>query len=856
MPFQVSRCEHEHGWDGQVERWELGHGKVGVNAPSWLTFEVHRPYFDGGESHLTVIQAKGVLLAARRFEQRAPGRLRFGMTMPSSYRRLLIEESRLAAYRVSNPADLPDQLAAPLWRRMAQAYLKRSDLDAIDRATLAQWLVAACLPEAVLDVVPEDFAARECADQVTAVTQAARAVALFGAEGLSDRTRAAYQPLVGNPASTTVHLLSLASWSYLLARHAADASQAPALLDQAWSILSAVKDEISGFEHGILTARLTVRGVMHAEREGDFAAAQASLNEAWHIVSALQPGDQDDELILAEARRRLIDRRLEIAVRLGDAQAEAQALTEGVELDPTCVKIHMQAAQAAERAGDHEQALASYLHASRLGPFGTAFALLRAAQSARRIGQAEFARVLTERAFRAAPRASATRDALLAACLDAGDEPLSEVTRLAAIRDPARPFENNWHYQMYASYFNLGQSRSPGLYARLPSLAFEAAQRNERPDLNWQRLMPPAFRRNLIAESGLAGFAVSHPVELPPRLRTPAWDELCDWLTGFADFDTQRQHLVAAVLFRLGFGKLVLELVPAVPAERLRTEAEMRLQHWRDVVRWVTAIGTSVAAPENSFAIGRLDSCPTRLRFVIALFCVVFHARETRSVQEASAWRELGERCLADLLASDDYSPLEKMMMESRFYRSASYVPFLRRDREQLTADMERTERLARAIPAHTEFEEFLKRENLRACLESRSKECYAFGEHERGHRLVAEVLALDPYEPKSHIEMAQAALMRGETAQAADSFLRTARLGPVSTALGYASAADCFARVGLPILAEDCYFQALRIDPYAISAARGWAAAWPSGGMAALADEYLADLEKWGARRLAERTG
>ncbi len=366
--------------------------------------------------------------------------------------------------------------------------------------------------------------------------------------------------------------------------------------------------------------------------------------------------------------------------------------------------------------------------------------------------------------------------------------------------------------------------------------------------------MPPAFRKNLIAESGLAHFAVSHPAELPQPLRTPAWDQLCDWLEGFADLEPQRMHLVAAVLFRLGFGKLVLDLVPAVPAAELRTEAEMRLQHWRDIVRWVTAIGSSVATPENSFAIGRLDSCPTRLKLVIALFSVVFHARETRSIDEASAWRELGERCLAELLDSPDYSPLEKMMMESRFYRSVSYVPFLRRDREQLTADMERTERLARAIPAKSDFEESLKRENLRACLESRSKECYAFGEHDRGHRLVAQVLALDPYEPKSHIEMAQAALMRGEPAEAANSFLRTARLGPVSTALGYASAADCFAKVGQPILAEDCYFQALCIDPYAISAARGWAAAWPAGDMAGLAGEYLADLEEWGARRLAER--
>jgi tetratricopeptide (TPR) repeat protein len=839
-----------------VNRWELSHGKAGVNAPSWLTFEIHRPYFDGAEAPLTVIHAKAAVLAARRFDQRSPARLRFGMTMPASYRQLLTKESRLTAYRAAEPTDLPDELASQAWRVLSAAYRERAGLDLTDRACLAHWLVAACLHRAVLNVVPADLPVADCAGPVAAGLQSARAVALFGFEGLSDRTRAAYRSLVEAPATTMVHVQALASWGYLLARHAGDDSAAPALFDQAGAALKDIAAEISDFEHGLLTVRLTLRSVMYAERRQDFSDAMAQLADARQIVAALTPADSDDELLLTEARRRLIDRRVEIAARLGDAGAERDAIDEGLVLDPTCVKIHMQAGQAHERAGEHEQAMGQYLHAARLGPHGTAFALLRAAACARQIGHAEFARVLTERAFRAAPRAAATRDALAAACEEDGDAPLAEVTRLAAIRDPARPFANNWHYQMYASYFNLGESKSPCLYARLPTLAFEAAERGGRFPMNWQRLMPPAFRRNLIRESGLADFAVTHPADLPPRLRTPAWDTLCDWLAGFAELDTERKHLVAAVVFRLGFGGLVLDIVPAVPAAHLRTPAELRLQHWRDLVRYVTSVGTAVATPENSFAIGRLESCPTLLRFFIATFAVIFHGRETRSVDEAVAWREIGAGCLAELLADPEISAFEQAMLESRFYRSVSYLPFLRRDHERLAWEMARTEELARAVPATTEYEVFLARENLRACLETRSKSCYAFGEYDEGHALVAEVLAVDPYEPKSHIEMAQSLLMREQPRQAADSFLRTARLGPVSTALGYASAADCFAKAGQPVLAEDCYLQVLRLDPHAISAARGWAAVGTRSAMGALADEYLAGLEAWGKARQAARTG
>ncbi|MFE3873076.1 hypothetical protein ACFXPX_01605 [Kitasatospora sp. NPDC059146] len=838
-----------------MNRWEFSHGIVGVNAPSWLTFEVHRPYFDGAESPATAVQARSAVLAARRFENPAPGALRFGMTMPASYRRLLVQESRLTAYRAVLPTDLPDELASPAWRRMTEAYRRHAELDQVDRSGLAHWLVAVCLPAAVLEVVPEDLDPAACRDQVTAGVQAARAAALFGSEGLSERTTAAYRVLAENPAPTVAHVQAVAAWGYLLARHAGNDSAAPLLLDRARELLKEVAGELTPFTHTVLTARLALREVMYAERQRDFGGARALLADVRAGVAELTAPDRDDALVLLETRRRLLDRHLEIAVRMGDTEAERTAVEEGLALDPWDVKIRMQAAQAHERAGAHEQALAGYLHAARLGPFGTGFALLRAAHCARELGDTEFARVLNERAFRAAPRAAATRDALLEACREDGDRPLEELTGRAATRDRERPYANNWHYRMYASYFNLGESESPGLYARLPSLAYEFAERGgERAEVNWQRLMPPAFRGNLIRESGLTEFAVDHPADLPEHLRTPRWNRLCEWLEDFDRCDPERRRQVAMVLYRLGFTKLVLELVPPVPVDRLRTPAELRLHHWRDLVRYVASVGGTVAAPETSFAIAGHPECPTHLRFVIAVVAVVFHARETRSQEEAARWREIGARALEELLADPDRSAFEKTMMESRFYRSVSFVPFMAEDRAWLARDMDRAEELARAVPAEGPYQEFLKRENLRACVESRSKECYAFGEDDRGDLLVAEALALDPYEPKTHIEVAEGLLRRDRPREAADSFLRTARLGPVSTAFGYAAAAECFRRAGRPVLAEDCYLQALRVDPYAISAARGWAAVGAADGMAELASAYLADLEAWGAARRAAR--
>ncbi|SER25447.1 hypothetical protein [Actinokineospora terrae] len=821
-----------------MDRWERAHGHIGAAAPSWLTFEVHRPYLDGADSALTTVHARGSLLAARRFERRQPTAPRFGMTMPGSYRSLLDGEARLAGYRVRDPLGLAADLASPTWRRMAEAYEHRADLDDVDRAGLAQWLIAVCLPDSVLEVLPADLSESDCADPVLAIAQWSRASALFAIEGLSDRARAAYSPLVDNPAPTVAHAQAVAAWGYLVTRHAADDSGTPELFARAEEVRKGL--DLTDFEHALLHARLLLRRVMHAERQSAFDEAWQLLAEAADVLEP--PVDADGEALTVEMRRRIIDRRVDIAVRRGDRAGESASIAEGLALDPYDVKIRMQAAQATERLGDNEKALAEYLDAARLGPYGTAFALLAAVRCAKALGHDEFARVLAERAYRTAPRSARTREALT----ELSDGPLAEMISLPA----EHPYEHNWHYRMYAAYFNLGESRSPGLYASLPTLAYEFAEAGAPPEVNWQRLMPPAFRANLVRESGLSEFAVTHPADLPAHLRTPAWDQLCAWVARFPTADVERQYLTAVVLFRLGFGKLVLDLLPPRPVAELTTPAQLRLWHWRDVVRYVGSVGSAgVAEPTASFEIADHPACPTHLRFVIAVFAVVFHARETKSLEAASLWRDKAQASLDELLAGEEHSPFEKAMMESRFYRSVTYVPFLRRDRDQLAREMDRAEELARSVPASTRYEEFLARENLRACLESRSKEAFGFGEHEKGRRLVEEVLTIDPYEPKTHMELAEVLLAEGREREAGESYLRTARLGPIGTARGFALAGECFDRAGLPVLAEDCFVQALRVDPHAVSAARGWARV-ASGALAGVAAEYARDLEAWGAAR------
>lgn len=281
----------------------------------------------------------------------------------------------------------------------------------------------------------------------------------------------------------------------------------------------------------------------------------------------------------------------------------------------------------------------------------------------------------------------------------------------------------------------------------------------------------------------------------------------------------------------------------------LRTPLDFVHQNWREIVEYAAAAGHKQPPPTRSYEMVDHPDCPPHLKLTISIRAVVFVGRETRSLEDAVSWRKRAQALLDEVLDSDEYTPFEDHVAQPLLpWGQLRAIP--RQNRAQVVADMDLSEELARAVPASGLREEFLKTENLHACLESRSKEAFSFGDVALGVRRTEEFLALDPYDPKSHIELAERLLQQDRHREAGDSYLRAARLGPLGTAIAYSMAGECFDRAGDRALAEDCFVQALRVAPYSISAARGWRrVAVPQN---ALARQYADQLESWGAAKSA----
>jgi Tfp pilus assembly protein PilF len=126
-------------------------------------------------------------------------------------------------------------------------------------------------------------------------------------------------------------------------------------------------------------------------------------------------------------------------------------------------------------------------------------------------------------------------------------------------------------------------------------------------------------------------------------------------------------------------------------------------------------------------------------------------------------------------------------------------------------------------------------------------------GDNELALRRYEQALAVDPYHPMSNIELAESLAAHGRYAEAACRYLCAARLGPYGTAVAYNMAGECFRKAGEQALAEDCFMQTLRVDPYAVSAARGWRDT--ATALADVAREYADQLHEWGTQRRAAKT-
>ncbi|MBE9208648.1 tetratricopeptide repeat protein [Nostoc sp. LEGE 06077] len=328
----------------------------------------------------------------------------------------------------------------------------------------------------------------------------------------------------------------------------------------------------------------------------------------------------------------------------------------------------------------------------------------------------------------------------------------------------------------------------------------------------------PFFRESLVKETGMFQYHVDHPLQLAKELRTERWEKFCEYLANYQELPNLTKLRVMNLLRSLCFHRVVKEYIPEISSAEIASDVELATLAWCralsslithfddrtfDYIQEIEAIATH--APSGS-----------KVKINAGLQMVVEYAKTFGDLAAAEFWREVVTKDIQELKPS--LNDFEFNLLMSMYYRSVSFVPFLRRDKQKVVEEMDLCESHARSLNPENELQQIVARENLSLCMESRSKESIWLKDLALAEERVRLIVQLEPLEPRYHLELAEVLTKQGKLEEAAKVYRSATRLGPPGTPVAWFMAGQCHEKIGELELASDCYLASLQIEPEAIS--------------------------------------
>lgn len=393
-----------------------------------------------------------------------------------------------------------------------------------------------------------------------------------------------------------------------------------------------------------------------------------------------------------------------------------------------------------------------------------------------------------------------------------------------------KQFNNSLIYRRCLPFWELNTSdlKSP-IFCNVPLTAFKVFKDKEIPwfkTLYLQRAMPVNFREELFfATSPHTSFAISnlsHGSSI--KILDGRSNENEFVLSVYESFEylpkLERTHF-SRLLGALGFYKEALKVIPFLDKnanwdliDEYTFCTKLFLQH-------IYFAGTNIfPVHELEFAFQKLSNSQEsiRMRLVLAMLGIVYFAK-SKNVPLVKKWRDRGFESLNEMHESLNFDDFEKCLLTSRFYRAASYYPYLLNDESKLRNEAIIFESFARSLIPQNDMQKIIGSENLFPMLESSSRIYAQIGEKQRALNLMEEIVnKIDPLDAKAWIQVGEARENSGNFEKALEAFQVAVNLGvPLGGIASYRAGRVC-EKLDNPYLANYYYIRSLKFCPRGVS--------------------------------------
>lgn len=312
----------------------------------------------------------------------------------------------------------------------------------------------------------------------------------------------------------------------------------------------------------------------------------------------------------------------------------------------------------------------------------------------------------------------------------------------------------------------------------------ETLERLERPDSNpeiwFERYLPPKFRLAFAQVDGLADYAVSFADALPKSCASKNWLRLTEWKRNYASLDLERKIILLKLHGMLGLYWDNEELFQAEPPVFARDGGEgsaelsfLRFSNTQMLFEpqiddgFAGMLQVAERAPEGS-----------RIRLIAALRFMTFNLERGVADGRVQTAHRIARAAVSSLKKTEP--PEQARIHESKYWRTASFFPFLNGDYDGSTDSLARSERLARraletAAPASRVFAE----ENLYAVLATHVVVASRAGRHASALSWADQMVSLDPEGSWQRLSRGMALFEIGRLDRAREELEACLQLGP-----------------------------------------------------------------------------
>ncbi|MGY6126081.1 tetratricopeptide repeat protein [Paraburkholderia strydomiana] len=407
---------------------------------------------------------------------------------------------------------------------------------------------------------------------------------------------------------------------------------------------------------------------------------------------------------------------------------------------------------------------------------------------------------------------------------------------------------NSVFEQLFNSYATLEFPTRAPIHAYAPALTYARFDDPGSSPRGLQRMMPASFRVELAKAFPATPIALLDPREVAAVHRSDRWAHLCDMLDRFRNLSIEERTVVFAQLLSLGFHRIVLELSAAVPIENSNPDvATLQYQYAVANARYaLTNDGEEVGYALSEFElIANRAPEGSRLSVNACIHMLVQNARHAIDIEAATRWTDRAEKALQKFEMNN--GAFDTNLIRSRFYRAASFIPFMMDDKDECVRVMELAEEHAHRLEAMDKdlVETILCKENWLPLLQSRSKEARFIGDLPAALERLDRGTKIDPLDAMRWSELGDCQYDMGDVNNALRSFNVAASLSPPGGSYANFMIGQCHEAMGFYVDAENDYLECLSLDPLCISAYEGLISVGKKTGDSALSSWSIKQINE-----------